>query len=117
MNYFSEANRLYNTKEYEKAIQFYKKAVEYKENEACSYYNSGVCFIKLKNYSEAITMLKEALKLQRDSKYFFNLGYCYAMQENNNKALIYFNMSWALDNKDKDCEKAINLILSKYKKD
>lgn len=117
MNYFSEANRLYNTREYKKAIEFYQKAVEYNENEACSYYNSGVCFIKLKNYDNAINMLKKAINLQRDSKYFFNLGYCHAMKDENNKALIYFNISWALDNKDKDCEKAIDLILSKYKKD
>ncbi|WP_327786704.1 tetratricopeptide repeat protein [Clostridium moniliforme] len=117
VNYFSEANRLYNTKEYEEAIKLYQKAVEYKENEACSYYNSGVCFIKLKNYDCAINMLKKAITFQMDSKYFFNLGYCYAMKQNNKKALIYFNISWALDNKDKDCEKAINLILSKYKKD
>ena len=115
MNYFSEANKLYNTKEYEKAIEYYKKAVESDENKACSYYNSGVCFIKLKNYDEAIFMIKEAIKLQRDSKYFFNLGYCYAMKDLNDKALIYFNMSCSLNNKDTDCEKAINLILSKKK--
>ncbi|MGL4571444.1 MAG: tetratricopeptide repeat protein [Clostridium sp.] len=115
MNYFSEANKLYNTKEYEKAIEYYKKAAESDENQACSYYNSGVCFIKLKNFDEAICMLKRAITLQRDSKYFFNLGYCYAMKDLNNKALIYFNMSWSLNNKDKDCEKAINLILSKKK--
>ena len=33
-----------------------------------------------------------------------------------NKALIYFNRAWALDASDKDCEKAINLLISKNKK-
>ena len=39
-----------------------------------------------------------------------------ALIENTNKALIYFNRAWALDASDKDCEKAINLIMSKNKK-
>lgn len=116
MNFFNEGNKLYNTQEYEKAIDCYKKAVENKENEACSYYNAGVCFIKLKDYNSAITMLHKALEIQRDSKYYFNLGYCYAMKEDTNKALINFNIAWALNNEDMDCEKAIKLITSKIVK-
>lgn len=112
MNSFNEANNLYNNKEYEKAIKKYEESILNNENKACSYYNSGVCFIKLKNYDSAINMLKKALSIQMDSKYFFNLGYCYAMKDDSKKALIYFNKSWALNHSDKDCEKAINLLLS-----
>ncbi len=90
-------------------------AVSKKENEACSYYNAGVCFIKLKDYDNAITMIQNALSLQKDSKYYFNLGYCYAMKEDSNKALVNFNMAWALNNDDDDCEKAIKLITSKIR--
>lgn len=60
-------------------------------------------------------MINNALKLNQDAKYFFNLGYCYSMLENNQKALRYFNLAWALDNDDEDCEKAINLITTKLK--
>ena len=116
MNFFSEGNKLYNTKEYKKAIDYYKKAIENNENECCSYYNCGVCFIKLKDYNNAISMLNKALEIQRDSKYYFNLGYCYAMKENTNKALINFNVAWSLNNDDTDCEKAINILTSKIKK-
>jgi tetratricopeptide (TPR) repeat protein len=116
MNYFQKANELYNTQDYKKAIELYQKAIEVKENEASAYYNSAVCFIKLSKYENAITLLKKALYLKIDSKYFFNLGYCYAMLRNNKKALIYFNTAWSLDNSDKDCEKAINLIIQSYKK-
>ena len=38
------------------------------------------------------------------------------MTNNNSKALRYFNLAWALDNADIDCEKAISLILSKISK-
>lgn len=116
MNNFNEGNNFYNTKEYSKALSYYKKAIATGENEACSYYNCGVCFIKLKDYDNAILMIKSALSIQKESKYFFNLAYCYAMKEDTNKALIYFNMAWSLDSNDLDCEKAINLIMSKNKK-
>jgi tetratricopeptide (TPR) repeat protein len=116
VNYFNKANELYNIRDYKSAIQLYQKAIQTKENEAASYYNAAVCFIKLKEYDEAIQLLKNAISIKLDSKYFFNLAYCHAMLKNNKKALIYFNTSWTLDNSDKDCEKAINLIINSYKK-
>ena len=116
MNFFNEGNKYYNMKDYEKAIEFYKISIENNDNTACSYYNSGVCLIKLKEFDKAIDMIKKALNLQQESKYYFNLAYCYAMKEEVKKALIYFNMAWSLDSSDSDCEKAIKLILSKNKK-
>ena len=116
MNFFSEGNKLYNSQDYLRAIDCYKRAVSKKENEACSYYNAGFFFIKLKDYDNAISMIQNALALQKDSKYYFNLGYCYAMKEDSNKALVNFNMAWALNNDDDDCEKAIKLITSKIRK-
>ena len=116
MSYFSEGNKSYNKKEYEKAIDCYKKSVSEKENEACSLYNLGVCFIKLKNYKSAILMLQKAIELQRESKYYFNLGYCYAMLNVTDKALLNFNVSWALNNNDFDCERAISMLTTKILK-
>jgi tetratricopeptide (TPR) repeat protein len=114
MSYFQQANDLYNTQDYKRAIVMYQKAVENKDNEAASLYNAAVCFIKLKQYERALPLLKSAIVQKRESKYFFNLGYCYAMLKDNKKALVYFNTAWSLDNDDKDCEKAINLIVKNY---
>lgn len=116
MNYFEQANNLYNTKDYKAAIPLYQKSAELKENECASLYNAAVCFIKLKDFKNAIILLKKAILQKQDSRYFFNLGYCYAMIKETKKALIYFNASWALNNNDNDCEKAINLILKNYNK-
>ena len=116
MNYFNEGNKLYSEKEFKKAIECYKHSIDLNENIACSYYNIGVCYIKLKCFDNAITMLKKSLSFQKESKYYFNLAYCYAMKHETNKALIYFNIAWALDSSDVDCEKAIKLILNKNKK-
>ena len=77
------------------------------------YYNIGVCLIKLREYNNAIDMLKKAVSITPESKYIFNLGYCYAMQEITSKALYFFNLAWSLDPSDKECEKAVNLLLSK----
>ena len=115
MDFFSEGNKLYNNQDYLKAIDCYTRSVKKNENEACSYYNAGVCFIKLKDYDNAIIMLNKAIAIQQDSKYFFNLGYCFAMKDISHKALLNFNIAWALNNDDNDCEKAINLITSKLK--
>lgn len=113
MDYFSEANDLYKTKEYKRAIEFYKKAVETKDNEAASLYNAAVCFIKLKEFEKAIPLLKLAIKENSISKYYFNLAYCFAMLKDNRKALVNFNTAWALNNNDEDCSKAINIIINK----
>jgi tetratricopeptide (TPR) repeat protein len=114
MSYFQKANELYNERDYKKALAMYQKALESKENEAASLYNSAVCFIKLNRYEKAIPLLKSSIVYKREAKYFFNLVYCYAMLKDNRKALVYFNTAWSLDNNDSDCEKAINLIMKNY---
>lgn len=114
MSYFKKANEYYNAKDYKKALDMYEKAIQFKDNEAASLYNSAVCLIKLKEYTKAIPLLKSAINLKKDSKYFFNLGYCYTMIKDTRKALIYFNTAWSLNNEDVDCEKAINVIIKNY---
>lgn len=116
MDFFNDGNHYYNLKEYEKAIELYNMSIQNNENEACSYYNIGVCYIKLKKFNDAIKNIKKALSFQQESKYFFNLAYCYAMLDSTKKALIYFNVAWSLDNSDIECEKAINLIMNKNKR-
>lgn len=116
MNYFEKGNALYNTKDYTKAIKMYNECIKVKQNEASAFYNCAVCFIKLKQYEKAINLLTSAISIKEESIYFFNLAYCYAMLNNSKKALIYFNKAWCLNNSDTDCEKAINLIISRYRK-
>lgn len=116
MDYFELANEQYNSKNYYKAIDLYKKAVSTGINEASSLYNCAVCFIKLKNYGSAISLLKSAINKKEDSKYYFNLGFCFTMLSDNKKALLNFNRAWALDNYDEDCKKAIDNILNTLKK-
>lgn len=113
MNYFEMANEQYMSKNYERAIDLYHKAASMVENEASCLYNSAVCHIKLYRFNEAIPLLKDALAKKKDSKYYFNLGYCFNMLEDYKKALIYFNRAWSLDNEDEDCKEAVDFMLLK----
>ena len=113
MSYFNDGNKYYNNKDYSKALENYIESIDIGENESCAYYNAGVCYIKLKDFNSAIDMLKKALDIQKESKYYFNLAYCYAMLNENKKALLNFNLAWAINNNDEDCKKAMNLILKK----
>lgn len=116
MHYFDMANTQYRLENYDKAIDLYKKAIYEEDNEISSLYNTAVCYIKLHKYENAICFLKIAISKKADSKYYYNLGFCYSMLNNTKKALIYFNTAWAIDNEDADCEKAVTFILNKYKK-
>lgn len=116
MKYFQKANDYYNEKDYRRAITLYEKAIAVKDNEISSLYNSAVCLIKLNEYLKAIPKLKSAITLKKESKYFFNLGYCYTMLKDSKKALLAFNTAWALDNSDCDCKRAIDLLLKNCSK-
>lgn len=111
-----QANDLYKEKDYKSAIELYQKSAEAKIFEAPSFYNSAVCFIKMKDYKAAIPLIYKALALKRESKYYFNLAYCYIMINQNDKALNYFNIAWSKDNSDEECKKAIDLLLNRIKK-
>lgn len=113
MNHFNEGNKFYNIQDYRHAIECYQRAANENINQACSYYNIGVCFIKLKEFNSAIDVLNKAISMNPESKYIFNLGYCYAMMEMTSKALYLFNLAWSIDPSDKECERAVDLLLSK----
>lgn len=114
MNYFDTANNYYIKKDYKSALIFYEKSIRLNENLTSALYNAAVCLIKLKEYQKAIHLLKRAISFKKESKYFFNLAYCNMRLKNKNKALIYFNTAWALDNSDNDCKKAISIIIKSY---
>ncbi|MDP4143150.1 MAG: tetratricopeptide repeat protein [Bacillota bacterium] len=111
MDYFEKAEFYYNKKDYGMALNAYMKALTTKQNEPALIYNCAMCLIKLQRYEDAIAFLKAAIELKQDSRFYFNLAYCYAKIGDNKKALLYFNTAWALDNEDKDCERAIDMIL------
>lgn len=115
--YLEQANKHYNEADYIKALDLYKKSLEENEivyDKSIQLYNIGVCYLKLKDYEKSIEYLKEAVKENnRDSRYFFNIGYAYSLLNNAKESYRHFNIAWALNNNDIDCEKAIKLLEAK----
>ncbi|WP_297419358.1 tetratricopeptide repeat protein [Clostridium sp.] len=111
--HFEKANELYNNENYAEALKWYNKAIEFdaKGNTASLLYNSGVCCMKLNRHNKAIPYFQQALRICKDSKYYYNIGYSYYCIGETSKALLNFNTAWALNNEDDECKKAINLIL------
>lgn len=116
MDFFYEANDAYSKKNYNEAIHLYKKSIDENKYIPSCYYNVAVCLIKQKKFLDAILVLKKSLTLSLDSKYFFNLAYCYFELDDYQNALRLFNISWALNPNDSDCEKAINIIMHSIRK-
>lgn len=78
-------------------------------------HNIALCRIKLRQYNEAIPLLKITVAKNPTGNYFFNLAYAYVMVKNLKKALMYFNTAWALSPENKGCEVMINYILNIYR--
>lgn len=111
---FEEANILCNNKEYTKAIDIYKKCIDNDEQTEQAYYNLGTCYIKTKEYNKAVDAFRAVLKINDVyANAYYNLGCAYSRIDDYKKAYRCFNIAWSLNNEDKECEKAINLLESK----
>ena len=66
ISYFTEGNRFYSQKEYDRAIENYRKATELKPDYAQAYYNWGVALGELGRYEEEIERYRKAIELKPD---------------------------------------------------
>jgi tetratricopeptide (TPR) repeat protein len=78
---FSSLGLVYfNRKEYQKAIDTFKKATDYKENVAESWYYSGMSYMNLGDYNAAVKQLEMASKHGRSiPEISFALAQAYEM--------------------------------------
>ncbi|MGL4573042.1 MAG: tetratricopeptide repeat protein [Clostridium sp.] len=112
-SHFAKGNYLYSIGDYENAITQYEKEIDSDSvNKQECYFNIGTSLIKLEKYHTAIPLFQQALGMGVESKYLYNLGYCYAQITNKDKALICFKKSLILNPDDKDCIKAIRILNS-----
>ena len=109
MDNFERGNKLYICEDYIAAIEEYKRCQDGYNKIACLY-NIGTCYIKLKQWEDAILYIKKAIQLKEKSEYYFNLGYCYAMMKQNQKSLGYFKRALELNPYDDDTKKAIRQL-------
>ncbi|MGB6300950.1 MAG: tetratricopeptide repeat-containing serine protease family protein [Rivularia sp. (in: cyanobacteria)] len=65
-DFYNQGNDLYASKDYEKAFEFYDKAVAIKPDYADAWYNRGNALDELKRYEEAVESYDKAIAIKPD---------------------------------------------------
>jgi tetratricopeptide (TPR) repeat protein len=79
-------------KDYKNAIKYYSKSIDIDTTYTLSLQNRGILYYNLKKYDKAITDLKKALAgASNDTGIIYYLALCYDAQNENEKALDYYN--------------------------
>lgn len=68
-HFYNQGNDLYASKDYEKALEFYDKAVTIKPDYHQAWYNRGNALDELKRYQEAIESYDKAVAIKPDDAY------------------------------------------------
>ena len=80
---FQKGNNAFFTKNFNKAIEYYLKAIELRPNDAHAYNNLGNSYKEIKKYSKAINAFQNAIILKPDyASAHYNLGIVYQKNKN-----------------------------------
>jgi tetratricopeptide (TPR) repeat protein len=88
LDYIETGKNYFNfQKDYNKAIQYFTKAIELELSDAAYYYR-GISYYELKEYAKAIEDLTKAIKLKlNDAEYYFSRGISYRGFKDYKKAI------------------------------
>lgn len=127
----SRAENAYADKDYQKAGEYYQKALEKTPDNATLHFNSGAVFYKNKEYDNAISSFNQALQsddLALQKKAYYNLGNAYyrkgeTLQQNNihktkeqwQEALTAYTSSLQLDPENEEARFNHDFVLKKLK--
>jgi Flp pilus assembly protein TadD len=121
---FEEGTRAAQTGEYERALENYRKAILYTENEkigddfrARIHFNAGVCLFHLKQNAEAVAQFNQSIALSGRSyqKAFYVLGMAQARLKNWRKAETAFREAIKLKKDDGEAWFDLGLVLLEAK--
>ena len=87
---FEKGNTYYYKGNYDKAIEYYEKAIELKSDDEV-YYNMGYVYCNKGNYDKAIECYEKAIELKPDkNEAYNNMGNTYYYKGNYDKAIEYY---------------------------
>ena len=93
--------RAYNADEsgfYELAIEYYQKAVSINPEYVNAYYNMGIDYHNLENYTQAISCYQKAVSIDpSDAFAYSSMGFAYARLENYTQAISCFQRAISID--------------------
>ena len=95
---FHKGNNALLTKNYKKAISYYKKTIDLRPNDAHAYNNIGNAYKEIGNYSASIDAYKNAIILKPDyASAYYNLGIVYQKDNDFDTALKAYKKAAKLD--------------------
>lgn len=114
----SEALKFYNLgideskkENYEKAIEYYKKAVVFDPEFAFAYDNIGICYRRLNKFDEAIDAYEKSLKIDpKGTMPLQNIAVAYQYKKDYKKAVKAYEKLAELDNKNPEVYYGIGQI-------
>jgi Flp pilus assembly protein TadD len=121
---FETGTRAANDAQYEKALENYRKAILYTENEkigdeflARIHFNLGVCLYRLKQNAEAVSEFKRAIALSNRGyqKAFYALGMAQTDLKNWRQAADAFRAAVNLDKSDGEAWFDLGMVLVEEK--
>jgi len=84
----------YDSGEYEKAIEAYKRAIELNPDAEESYYHLGMAYSSLGRYKEAVKAYDRAIRIKKDyAAAHYNLGHAYSNLNQYDKAIRAFRQA------------------------
>ncbi len=92
---------LFAQRQFDQALKYFSKTVEFQPKEAINHYNLGATYAKLKQFANAQISFEKALVL--NSNYFLahrSLGNLFLIQDNKKEGKQHLEMALALNEKD-----------------
>ncbi len=104
-------------KQYDRAVNYYKKAVEADPKHAKAYLNMGIALKRLEKYEEAITAYTRALNVDPNyDKAYFNRAVAYKLLGKNDKAASDFEKALEVNPKFTQARKQLEALGGTKKK-
>lgn len=100
-DYLSKGNRAYDENEYDKAIEYYNKAIELDPDFADAYNNRGIAYRRKGECAKAIEDYNKAIELDPDySEAYYNRGRAYRYLKEYDKAIEDYSKAIELNPED-----------------
>ncbi len=108
--YFNEGEQFYKAKDYEHALESFKKALALDPG-ADSHFLVGMCYSKLRQFENALASFQQAYRLRPDAESAGEVAFCLSNLGQMDKSIATYQEAIRLDPKDSDSYEALGRIL------
>ena len=98
--YLNEGQQFYKAKDYERALESYKKALALDPSLADNHFFVGMCYRELKQFENALTSFQEAYRLKPDAESAAEIAFCFSHLGQMEKSMATYQEVIRLNPKD-----------------